>query len=142
MQQEVLRAIYPLQWREEWSVGIPELDAQHRHLIELLDELVKCTRSGGSCGFSPKALNEITRYAEGHLRREELVLRIRGYPGYTEHKAEHDAYRAQAASLQLQYARRDVDVRIANFLTGWWRFHIRISDQRYARFFRCHPSSG
>ncbi|HEY9139684.1 MAG TPA: bacteriohemerythrin [Bryobacteraceae bacterium] len=141
MQQEVLRARQPFEWREEWSVGIPELDAQHRHLIELLGELVRCTQSGEGGGFAPTALREMNRYADWHLQREELVLRIRGYPGYTEHKAEHDAYRKKAASLQVHSERRDFGFRIANFLTRWWRFHIRISDQRYARFFRGRPSN-
>ena len=72
----------PLEWREESSVGIPELDAQHRHLIELLGELVRCAHSGESGGFIPTALQEVNRYAEQHLQREELVLRVCGYPGY------------------------------------------------------------
>lgn len=131
----------PFEWRDESSVGIPELDAQHRHLIELLGELVRCPHSGENGGFAPTALKEVNRYAEQHLQREELVLRVRGYPGYTEHKAEHDAYRKKVASLQVHSGRRDLSVRIVNFLTEWWRFHIRISDQRYARYFRGRPNS-
>lgn len=136
MQLEILWAVPPFEWSEESSVGIPELDAQHRHLIDLLGELVKCTHSGESGGFAPTALKELNRYAEWHLQREELVLRIRGYPGYREHKAEHDAYRKKAASLQVHSDRRDLGIRIVNFLTEWWKFHILISDQRYARYFR------
>src|ERR1017187_300203 len=141
MRQEILRARQPFEWREESSVGIPELDAQHRHLIELLGELVKCTHSAEPGGFAPTALTEMNRYAEQHLQREELVLRVRGYPGYTEHKAEHDAYRKKVASLQVHSDRRDLGTRIANFLAEWWRFHILISDQRYARYFRGRPNS-
>jgi len=124
------------EWREECSVGIPELDLQHRHLIELLGELVKRTFSGDRGGFALTALQEMNRYAEWHLLREELVLRVRAYPGYAEHKAEHDAYRAKLAALLLQSGRSDLGTRIANFLSEWWRFHILVSDQRYARFFR------
>jgi hemerythrin-like metal-binding protein len=129
------------EWSEESSVGIPELDVQHRHLIELLCELVRRVTSGEGGGFAPTAIEEVNRYAEWHLRREELVLRIRGYPGYPEHKAEHDAYRKKAASLQVHSGRRDFGIRIANFLTEWWKFHILISDQRYARFFRRQRSN-
>src|ERR1039458_8741066 len=100
MRQEILRAMQPFEWREESSVGIPELDAQHRHLIELLGELVKCTHSAEPGGFAPTALTEMNRYAEQHLQREELVLRVRGYPGYTEHKAEHDRSEEHTSELQ------------------------------------------
>ena len=129
----------PFEWSEESSVGIPELDAQHRQLIELLGELGRCARSGDSVKFAPIALQKVLQYAERHLQREELVLRIRGFPGYLEHKAEHDAYRKKAAFLELQSDRRDLGIRIANFLTEWWRSHILTSDQQYARYFRCRP---
>lgn len=129
----------PFEWSEECSVGIPELDAQHRQLIELLGELARCARSGDSVKFAPIALQKVMQYAERHLQREELVLRVRGFPGYLEHKAEHDAYRKKAASLELQSERRDLGIRIANFLTEWWRSHILTSDQQYARYFRCRP---
>jgi hemerythrin len=129
----------PFEWREEWSVDIPELDVQHRHLIELLAELARCTRSGESGQCAPAALRSLIAYAERHLRREELLLRVRGYPGYPGHKAEHDAYRKKVAALQTHADRRDLGIRITNFLTEWWKFHILITDQQYARFFRCHP---
>lgn len=132
----------PIEWTAEFSVDIPQLDAQHRHLIELLAELVKCANSSESGGLAPNALTEMNRYAERHLQREELLLRVRGYPGYAEHKAEHDAYREKLAALQANCERRDIGIRITNFLTEWWRFHILTSDQQYAHFFRSRPANG
>jgi hemerythrin-like metal-binding protein len=118
----------PFEWSEKCSVGIPELDAQHRHLLELLGELLRHMQSGEGDGLSAAALKELNRYAESHLQREELVLRVRGYPGYAEHKAEHDAYRTKLASLQLRSERGDLGVRITNFVTEWWRFHVLASN--------------
>ena len=132
----------PFTWSDECSVGIAELDAQHRQLIELLGELMKCVRSGESAKFAPAALRQTIEYAERHLQREELVLRVRGYPGYVEHKAEHDAYQQKVAALKIRSARRDLGIRIANFLAEWWRAHILTSDQQYARYFRCRPAGG
>jgi hemerythrin-like metal-binding protein len=139
-QQESV-TMQPFEWSEECSVDIPELDAQHRHLMELLDELLTCTHSGDSGGSARIALEKVNRYAEQHLRREELILQVRGYPGYAEHKGEHDTYREKVASLQLHADRRDLGVRITNFLIEWWRFHILTSDQQYARFFRCRKTN-
>jgi len=124
-----------LEWNNEASVGIPEMDAQHRRLIILLNQLVKVAQSGG-IGDGASALAEIMQYAERHLQQEELVLRVRGYPGYADHKAEHDAYRKKVASLQALAGRRDFAVRLTNLVTEWWRFHILVTDQQYARYFR------
>jgi hemerythrin len=128
-----------LEWCEEASVGVPELDAQHRRLLELLGELVKHTQSGETVDSSA-AIAELTRYAERHLQQEELWLRARHYPDYAEHKAEHDAYRKKAAALQALAGRRDFGIRVANFVAEWWRFHIRVTDQRYARYFLSHSA--
>jgi hemerythrin-like metal-binding protein len=127
-----------IKWCEEYSVGIPEMDAQHRRMIELLGGLVKFTDSGGV--VDPlTVLAEVNRYAEQHLQQEELLLRVRGYPGYTEHKAEHDAYRKKVAALQARAAKRDFGIAITAFLVEWWRSHILTSDQQYARFFDSQP---
>jgi hemerythrin-like metal-binding protein len=126
----------PLEWRAEFSVHIPQLDAQHRQIIELIGELRACAQSGKADQLVPAALDKIDCYARAHLKREELVLRVRRYPGYAEHKAEHQAYIEKVASLRVRSDRRDIGVRISNFLMEWWRNHILTSDQRYARFFR------
>lgn len=129
----------PFEWTEDCSVGLPELDVQHRQLIESLGELLRCARAGDSAKLAQVALTNVVQYGERHLRREELVLRVRGFPDYLDHKAEHDVYRRKVASLQLQADRRDLSIRIAKFLTEWWRAHILTSDQKYARYFRCQP---
>jgi len=107
-----------IEWRQEYSVGVPELDAQHRHMIELLAGLVKFTNSGGVVDpFT--ALAEVNRYAEEHLQQEELILSVRGYPDYARHKAEHDAYRKKAAALQARARKRDFGTEITKFLVEW-----------------------
>jgi hemerythrin len=127
-----------IKWSEEYSVGIPEMDAQHRQLMELLGALAKFASSGGV--VDPRtAIGEMKRQAEQHLQEEELMLSIRGYPEYARHKAEHDAYRAKAAALEAQSGRRDFGTRITTFLTEWWSNHILHSAQEYARYFESHP---
>jgi len=129
-----------IKWREEYSVGIPEIDAQHRRLIELLGALVKFAGSGGV--VDPRtAVAEVKRYAEQHLEDEELMLSIRGYPDYAAHRAEHDAYRRRAATIEAQSGRRDFSARMTAFLTEWWSNHILNTDQEYARYFRSQPST-
>ena len=124
-----------IKWCEEYSVGIPELDTQHRQMIELLAGLVKFTSSGGVVDpFT--ALVEVNRYAEHHLQQEEMILSVRGYPEYARHKSEHDAYRNKVAALQARAHRRSFGREITSFLVDWWKSHIVTSDQQYARFFR------
>jgi hemerythrin len=127
--------VQPFDWSDEYSVGIPQLDAQHRQIIDLLSEFKACVDSAEAGKLVPAALDKVNAYARYHFEHEELLLRVRGYPEYAEHKAEHDAYRQKVATLQSQLIRRDIAIRIANFLSQWWRHHILTSDHEYARFF-------
>jgi len=129
-----------LEWKDEYSVHIPQLDEQHREILELLREFRKCAHRRDGDKLVPAALQKLNRYALLHLQREELVLRIRGYPAYAEHKAEHDTYLTKVASLQANLERRDMAVRLANFLNEWWKHHILTSDQRYSRYFKHHSA--
>jgi methyl-accepting chemotaxis protein/hemerythrin len=117
-----------LVWSEECSADIS--------LLELLTEF-RSAALGGRTGQSvPQALQQINRYAQWQLEREELLLRVRKYPGYLSHKVEHDAYREKVAALQAKLYRRDMPARISNFLAEWWLHHILTADQEYARYFR------
>ena len=139
--RRLLRVIQGFEWTEKCSVGIPELDAQHRRLIELIAELVGCMQSGDNNEQAAAALKELNRYADTHLQREELVLRVRGYPRYLEHKAEHDSYRARLDALLVHSERADFLVRLTNFVSEWWRFHVLGTDQEYARYFRAQSKT-
>jgi hemerythrin len=124
-----------LEWTDKFSVQIARMDEQHRQIFELLNRF-RNVSAGESDKLAAAALTELFDYAEFHLRREELILRVRSYPGYPEHKAEHDEYREKVSHLQEASVRINKGVRIANFLAHWWGDHIMTSDQKYAAFFR------
>jgi hemerythrin-like metal-binding protein len=128
--------VHHLEWKKQYSVHVPKLDEDHRQIFELLNQLRDAVYRQSGDRLVPQALEKLNRYALVHLQREELMLRIWEYPAYAEHKAEHDAYLAKVASLKANLERRDISVRIVNFLSGWWRDHILTSDKRYARYFR------
>jgi len=127
--------VHQLEWKEEYSVHVPKLDDDHRQIFELIKELRECVYRPGNDRLVSEALKKINQYALLHLQREELLLRIRGYPGYAGHKAEHDTYLSKVAALQANLERRDIAIRIVNFLSEWWREHILTSDQQYSRYF-------
>jgi hemerythrin len=115
------------EWSREYSVDIPGLDSEHRQISGLLRELRTFAHREAAGPRIEEAVQQLGVYADQHVRQ---------YPGYAEHKAEHDEYRVKVARLREQLARRDVGLRVSNFLTAWWRHHILTSDQDYARYFQ------
>jgi hemerythrin-like metal-binding protein len=88
------------EWKDRFSVGIAELDAQHRGLLDLINKIGELADTRGTVNSSAfGALNEMIRYADNHFRTEEGYLQRYGYPGYREQKKEHDAFVERAFSM-------------------------------------------
>ena len=79
-------------WDKSFDLGIPELDAEHRELVETYNQLVEAWQAGE--GFVQPALiiNELTGKVRFHATREENLLADHGYPHVADHKRDHDDF--------------------------------------------------
>jgi|AGTN01.1.fsa_nt_gi hemerythrin-like metal-binding domain len=75
-------------WLSSMNVGVPLLDAEHRHLFELLHELGNSVEQRNPSGARVLA-EEYLVALEAHFRDEEAVMDRYGYPNAEGHKAEH-----------------------------------------------------
>lgn len=95
-----------LAWRQAYASGNACIDAEHRELFDLANQLVAVTLAGGS--DSPAvgaALEAILAAAARHFANEEEILEGAGYPGLARHRKEHAALLARAESLRAAVAR-------------------------------------
>jgi hemerythrin len=124
-------------WNERYSVSVPQLDSQHRQILDLLQEMKQYALDRHAIERVPAAMETLNSYVLAHLRREERLLCAVHYPQYEEHRLEHDSYLEKVAAIQadLQHGRRDVAIRLVNFLRAWWTHHILTSDRQYGRYF-------
>ena len=78
-----------LQWRDEFSIGIADVDYEHRELVGLINDLIE--RIGKGSGDSvPEYLGEIYARIAAHFALEEKIMRECNYDQYADHKADHD----------------------------------------------------
>ena len=76
-------------WRPQMSVGNTLVDNDHRYLLCLVNVIELGLASGGNPDVLKLTLQQLVDYTHEHFAREEkLQLKVR-YPGYAEHKAEH-----------------------------------------------------
>ncbi len=84
-----------IEWREDFSVGVPEVDHEHRELIELINQ-AHAERAGGASGealshdSAAEFLGEIHARIAGHFALEERVMRAARYDHLGRHKAAHE----------------------------------------------------
>jgi hemerythrin len=81
------REVFTFDWRDEYSVGVEELDAHHRGLFAAIDELARRLEAGGEGAL--EALSELRGRAARHYEIEELSMASWSYPDAGAHAEAH-----------------------------------------------------
>jgi hemerythrin len=82
-------APWRLEWTDELSVGIPEVDAEHRQFIRLVDELNDAIIRRMDVAEIKKRLQAILDDAMAHFDHEAALFREWNYPEAAEHEEKH-----------------------------------------------------
>ena len=123
-------------WKDEYCVGVQEIDVQHRRLFSLADELHAAMSVGKGKAVLDQVLSNLIGYTKSHFAAEERLMQSRGYPNYLAHKIEHDQLTHKVLDLQREFRAGKVALTldIMKFLRDWLDHHILGSDQKYAPF--------
>ncbi len=82
-------ALLPFKWLDAFSIEIPEIDADHRKLIDLSEKLTHLLRINRQWSRVVAVLKSIRKYWVAHCRREERILNTDKYPDIVQHQQEH-----------------------------------------------------
>ncbi len=126
-----------MDWKDYYSVNVREIDEQHKKLIGMINELHDAMKAGKGKAAMSNILKELIDYASSHFATEERYMKHFGFPGYAQHKAEHDAFAVKVIDFQQQYNRGSVSLtfEVMEFLETWLVKHIRGTDKEYGPFF-------
>jgi len=126
-----------LQWSEEISVGVEELDEQHKLLISLINDLHDAMQTRRSHEVMQEIMLRLTEYTRIHFAVEESLMRILAYPGYEEHKLQHEELIKTVIDLanKLKSGKANVSFALMHFLKSWLTKHIMESDKQYTDHF-------
>jgi hemerythrin len=123
-------------WTPALSVGDPAIDAQHRELFRLSEQVIACAATGDGC--VAEAIELLHEYAAAHFAHEEDRMRESEYPGFLRHKAEHDRFVEDLLELADAHDRGGLEargmVRLCAWLTQWMIRHIVVTDTEMGRF--------
>lgn len=124
-------------WSDDLSVGIQQIDEQHKVLINLLNELNDAIHTGSGKEIRIGVLNKLIEYTRIHFTVEESLMRLLGYSKYDEHKQEHEDLLSEVLAFRDQYV-KDPDASSYNlvfFLKRWLSTHIMKADKAYEKHF-------
>ena len=126
------------EWKPEYSVQIPEIDAQHQRLFCLAAELHNAMAQGKGKNVLEHSLAQLVDYTKIHFANEEQFMNLHRYPDAVAHKALHDQLTAQVIDLQKKFRAGNAGLTISLmvFLKNWLENHIAGSDQQYSVYIR------
>lgn len=126
-----------IQWSEKYSVGISQIDDQHRSLINSLNLLHDAMKQGKGKDVIDEILNFLANYTVEHFNTEEKLMTTYKYPGYLVHKKEHDDLVAKVKDYKqkLKEGKVIISSEILQFLSDWLNNHILKNDMAYKDFF-------
>ena len=123
-------------WTDDLSVGIEEIDEQHKVLVDLLNELHHGIMEKHGSEATIEVLGRLVEYTRIHFALEESLMRMLHYPDYEEHKEHHEMLLDQVNELvEKVKSGHHVTFELLHFLKNWLSRHIMEEDKIYAPFF-------
>ncbi len=123
-------------WDTSYSVGVKELDEQHQELLALVDNLYAALNQDQGKEVIIGALGELIEHKRAHFASEERLMVCCGYPGYSKHKGEHEAFIQKLLEFQGRYltGRASMNDQVVASLENWLSEHILGADQKYVPY--------
>jgi hemerythrin-like metal-binding protein len=125
-----------LEWRDDFRIGIEEVDHEHEEMIRLINEL-HAALGGERSGERVEAfLGDIFAGISAHFALEEKVMRARNYDGLPDHKADHERLLDDLRDMMDQQASGAIldEEAFAARLAEWFGAHFRTQDARLHKF--------
>jgi hemerythrin len=126
-----------MEWKPEYSVGLPELDEHHRHLFVLLNNVYEACMLSKQKDVFCKTVSELAEYTCYHFAAEEKLMEDSKYPGLDVQRAEHLLFTNKIAeyfkikSLDNEECVIEL-IELSEFLMNWLTHHILIIDMQYS----------
>ena len=122
-----------IEWKDEYSVGVPEVDYEHRKLIDLINELHENLIRKDSHETVTDFLGEIYAKISAHFALEEKFMRDIRYDQYDDHKADHERLLDEIRDImddQERGAYVDYESVLSERLSAWFGEHFKTHDAR------------
>lgn len=124
------------EWTHLFETGLPEVDQQHRRLVELVNQLGRNVDSA-SPEHIDQALQALAEYTVYHFTSEEAIMEV-NHVAQTYVDRHKETHRRFVRQVQDWIARRKDKESISlhqllDFLSNWLIFHILGDDQSLGR---------
>ncbi len=125
-----------VEWNDYLKIDVKDLDAQHKRLTDIANNFYNIVLSGrNNLAVEEKVLQDLFDYGKEHFVTEESLMRTNSYPGFSEHRDEHNVHTSGLVSLyQKHQSGKLIDRDILDFIKKWLKGHILKADKELGLF--------
>lgn len=122
-----------IEWKDEYSVGDPLMDAHHQQFLNVVHELDQAVSSGKQVD-NRAVLTFLVEYASMHFRAEERLMERIGFPETKEHAVAHQDFKDKILEIERSYKKDDSSLTLEELFDvaqEWLITHILSEDKKY-----------
>ncbi len=129
-----------VEWKDEkYSVGVEEMDEQHRNMVEIINKMHSAMKEGKGNEKIEEILEEMEDYTEYHFEAEEKLMENNDYSErkLKKQKEQHEKFveKIEEYREKIEGGTLTLSMDIMNFLKDWLSNHIAEVDMKYKEFF-------
>ena len=130
-----------IEWDERYSVGVSELDEQHKKLFKLIDTLLEVGDTESSLQVLADVLEEMRAYASYHFETEERYMTECAYSDLKNHVSQHEDFceKVNEMASNMSGPKHMLLEDMTSYLYNWLVDHILVSDKKYAPYLSSRP---
>jgi hemerythrin len=127
-------------WTKAHAVFLPEVDAEHRNIFRMAEELQQAVRAGAEAARLQEIARPLVVGIEEHFAHEERLMKAASSPDAVWHKSQHDAARRHMdeALAELEGGNGESAGELVDYLARWFRDHMALSDRMMGAHVRNH----
>ena len=122
-----------LEWRKEFETGVPDVDHEHRELVDLINRMHDEMATAEDRASTQEFLGEVFARIAAHFALEESIMRKHNYDEYAEHKAEHERLLDDIRDIMDEFESRgagDYGDALSKTVRDWFVNHFKSKDAR------------
>lgn len=123
-----------MEWKNEYSTGIEEIDDQHKQLLRIFSILQDVVKGNHGWSRIHYSMVEVINFARYHFQFEEAIMRLFGFPDIEKHRDDHQQIIVQAEMILSDSLEKHTRHDVAELLRDWLVTHIQKDDQAFARY--------
>jgi hemerythrin len=120
------------------EVGVPEIDEQHRELVNRLNQVTEMGIDAVSREETKKTLDFLGDYVVKHFGDEEALQKKSGYPKYEWHKEQHKLFIDNFKKLKEEFITNGASLKytmdLNNSIITWIVRHIKTADVELGKY--------